>query len=255
MRASAGRRPSRRPRSSGGSRGALRRRGARHADARSSGSASTSTSRPSPTCPAFAGSFIAAQQRGFSRCSRTCREGRSRPSPRACWTAASRRRSSTSPASVSRAGRPTRRGHDRCRCGRSRPGLVPYRRAIAANVAPLVMLSNASYTAYGGLPAAWSPRVLRLLRGLGFAARRSRMRSTRSPPRGRHGARRSRVPGRARRRRSAALRRLGGLDAAGLRPAARRGALGAACRGPPWSEARPDRRVGRDLRGIDLPRC
>ena len=48
------------------------------------------------------------------------------------------------------------------------PGLVPYRRAIAAGVAPLVMISNAAYTAYGGHPAAWSPRVLALLRGLGF---------------------------------------------------------------------------------------
>jgi beta-N-acetylhexosaminidase len=47
-------------------------------------------------------------------------------------------------------------------------GLVPYRRAIAAGVAPLVMLSNASYRAYGGSPAAWSPRVLSLLAGLGF---------------------------------------------------------------------------------------
>ena len=48
------------------------------------------------------------------------------------------------------------------------PGLVPYRRALAAGVAPLVMVANASYTAYGGRPAAWSPRVLTLLRGLGF---------------------------------------------------------------------------------------
>ncbi len=48
------------------------------------------------------------------------------------------------------------------------PGLVPYRRAIAAGVAPLVMISNASYTAYGGRPAAWSPRVLAALGGLGF---------------------------------------------------------------------------------------
>jgi len=48
------------------------------------------------------------------------------------------------------------------------PGLVPYRRAIAAGVAPLVMVSNASYTAYGGRPAAWSPPVLALLRELGF---------------------------------------------------------------------------------------
>ena len=46
-------------------------------------------------------------------------------------------------------------------------GLEPYRRAIRAGVAPLVMVSNASYTAYGGRPAAWSPRVLAVLRGLG----------------------------------------------------------------------------------------
>jgi beta-N-acetylhexosaminidase len=49
------------------------------------------------------------------------------------------------------------------------PGLLPYRGAIAAGVAPLVMVSNAAYTAYGGKPAAWSPRVLAVLRGLGFA--------------------------------------------------------------------------------------
>jgi beta-N-acetylhexosaminidase len=48
------------------------------------------------------------------------------------------------------------------------PGLQPYRRAIGAGVAPLVMVSNAAYAAYGGQPAAWSPRVLALLRGLGF---------------------------------------------------------------------------------------
>jgi len=48
------------------------------------------------------------------------------------------------------------------------PGLVPYRRAIAAGVVPLVMVSNASYAAYGARPAAWSPAVLGLLRGLGF---------------------------------------------------------------------------------------
>jgi beta-N-acetylhexosaminidase len=48
------------------------------------------------------------------------------------------------------------------------PGLVPYRRAVAAGVVPLVMVANASYAAYGGRPAAWSPSVLRLLRGLGF---------------------------------------------------------------------------------------
>ncbi len=48
------------------------------------------------------------------------------------------------------------------------PGIAPYRRAIAAGVAPLVMVANASYTAYGGRPAAWSPSVLRLLQGFGF---------------------------------------------------------------------------------------
>ena len=47
-------------------------------------------------------------------------------------------------------------------------GLVPYRAAIRAGVVPLVMISNASYTAYGGRPAAWSPRVLGLLRGMGY---------------------------------------------------------------------------------------
>jgi beta-N-acetylhexosaminidase len=47
-------------------------------------------------------------------------------------------------------------------------GLVPYRRAVAAGVVPLVMVSSASYTAYGGRPAAWSPRVLALLANLGF---------------------------------------------------------------------------------------
>jgi beta-N-acetylhexosaminidase len=48
------------------------------------------------------------------------------------------------------------------------PGLLPYRRTIAAGVVPLVMISNAAYTAYGGRPAAWSPQVLSVLRGLGF---------------------------------------------------------------------------------------
>ena len=49
------------------------------------------------------------------------------------------------------------------------PGLIPYRRAIAAGVVPLVMVSNAAYTAYGARPAAWSPRVLELLAELGYA--------------------------------------------------------------------------------------
>lgn len=49
------------------------------------------------------------------------------------------------------------------------PGLLPYRRALAAGVVPLVMVSNASYAAYGSRPAAWSPRVLSLLGDLGFA--------------------------------------------------------------------------------------
>ena len=48
------------------------------------------------------------------------------------------------------------------------PGFVPYRRAIAAGVVPLVMVSNAAYAAYGGQVAAWSPRVLSTLAGLGF---------------------------------------------------------------------------------------
>ncbi len=46
--------------------------------------------------------------------------------------------------------------------------LVPYRRLIGSGI-PLVMLSNASYTALDGKPAVWSPPVERLLRGtLGF---------------------------------------------------------------------------------------
>jgi beta-N-acetylhexosaminidase len=49
-----------------------------------------------------------------------------------------------------------------------RPGFAPYRRAIAAGVAPVVMVSNATYTAFGGQIAAWSPRVLSTLAGLGF---------------------------------------------------------------------------------------
>ena len=48
------------------------------------------------------------------------------------------------------------------------PGLVPYRRALAAGVVPVVMVSNASYAAYGGRPAPWSPRVLSQLGDLGF---------------------------------------------------------------------------------------
>ena len=48
------------------------------------------------------------------------------------------------------------------------PGFVPYQRAIAAGVVPLVMVSNAAYAAYGGQVAAWSPRVLSTLAGLGF---------------------------------------------------------------------------------------
>ena len=48
------------------------------------------------------------------------------------------------------------------------PGLRPYRRAIAAGVAPMVMISSAAYAAYGAQPAAWSPRALAALRGLDF---------------------------------------------------------------------------------------
>ena len=46
--------------------------------------------------------------------------------------------------------------------------LRPFRRAIVAGV-PVVMLSNASYTAFGPAPAAWSVRIQSLLRHeLGF---------------------------------------------------------------------------------------
>lgn len=48
-------------------------------------------------------------------------------------------------------------------------GLPPFRRLVADGV-PLVMLSNAAYSALDGEPGAWSPGVLRLLRDdLGFA--------------------------------------------------------------------------------------
>jgi beta-N-acetylhexosaminidase len=47
-------------------------------------------------------------------------------------------------------------------------GFQPYRKAITAGVVPLVMISNASYTAYGGRVAAWSPRTQTLLASLGF---------------------------------------------------------------------------------------
>lgn len=48
------------------------------------------------------------------------------------------------------------------------PGLAPYRRAIREASPALVMLSNASYSAYGAAPGAWSPRLVGLLRSLGF---------------------------------------------------------------------------------------
>ena len=48
------------------------------------------------------------------------------------------------------------------------PGLAPYRRAIAAGLAPLVMVSNAAYTADRNRVAAWSPHTRELLSTLGF---------------------------------------------------------------------------------------
>jgi len=46
--------------------------------------------------------------------------------------------------------------------------LAPFRRAITAGV-PIVMLSNASYSAFGAAPAAWSTRIQAVLRrDLGF---------------------------------------------------------------------------------------
>ena len=46
--------------------------------------------------------------------------------------------------------------------------LAPFRRTIAVDV-PIVMLSNASYSAFGTAPAAWSTRIQTLLRReLGF---------------------------------------------------------------------------------------
>jgi beta-N-acetylhexosaminidase len=47
-------------------------------------------------------------------------------------------------------------------------GLAPFRAAVGDGV-PIVMVSNASYAALDGKPAAWSPAVQRLLRNeLGF---------------------------------------------------------------------------------------
>ena len=48
------------------------------------------------------------------------------------------------------------------------PGFAPYRRAIAAGVAPLVMVSNAAYAAYGGRPRRGRRACSRPVAGLGF---------------------------------------------------------------------------------------
>ena len=119
------------------------------------------------------------------------------------------------------------------------PGLVPYRRAIAAGVVPLVMVSNASYT-----------RVRRTRRPRGrlacsrccgasaSAVRRSPMRWSRWRGRTAPALDGDRDPGRRGRRRPAALRRLGELDRRGLRRAARSRPLGAAASRGPRAERR-----------------
>ena len=91
-------------------------------------------------------------------------------SRRGCSTAAWRRPSSTFPGSGSRRGRPTtppsRIGAAPTRT--SRTGSCPYRRAIAAGVAPVVMISNAAYAAYGGRRRGLVPARAPELRKQGF---------------------------------------------------------------------------------------
>ena len=130
------------------------------------------------------------------------------------------------------------------------PGLVPYRRAIAAGVVPLVMVSNAAYTRVRGRPAAWSPRVLALLQGLGFGG-------PPSPTRSRRSRRRTacRSPEAAIRAAAAGVDLLlfvgpeRSTDAAydALLAAARSGRLS---RASARAERGPHRRAGRDLRGL-----
>lgn len=73
--------------------------------------------------------------------------------------------------------------------------LVPYRRLIVAGV-PLVMISNATYSAFGPKPAAWSPAVEVLLRRtLGFGRRpRSRGRCRSAARHGQRGRERHGLP-------------------------------------------------------------
>jgi beta-N-acetylhexosaminidase len=123
---------------------------------------------PVADVPGVSGSFIAAQQRGFSTVSaRTAKDvtafaaglldGGVAPTLKH-FPGLGLATTSTDDAAVT------------VTAGASAlaPGLAPYRRAIPAGVVPLVMISNAAYTAYGGKPAAWSPRIVSLLGGLGF---------------------------------------------------------------------------------------
>jgi beta-N-acetylhexosaminidase len=48
-------------------------------------------------------------------------------------------------------------------------GLLPYQVAIRRNLDPIVMLSTAVYPAYDWRAPAWSPPILAMLRGMGFA--------------------------------------------------------------------------------------
>ena len=116
---------------------------------------------------------------------------------------------------------------------------MPYRRAIAAGVAPVVMISNAAYAAYGPAPAAWSPRVLSELRKQGFDG--VTVTDALEPLATTHGVTLEQAAIRA----APAgvdlllLRRLGELDGACLRRAAGRGACSALPRAAlEWSAAR-----------------
>ena len=84
------------------------------------------------------------------------------------------------------------------------------------------MVSNAAYAAYGGQVAAWSPRVLSTLAGLGFTG--VTITDALEPLAATHHVTLGQAALRAARagRRPAALRRLRALDRRRLRPAARR---------------------------------
>lgn len=148
---------------------AVRRRGAATARALRAAGVNVDLA-PVADVPAVAGSFVAAQERAFS-------SDPERAARLVVAFAAGLADGGVEAAvkhfpGLGRADRTTDRARVRIAASAAEleRGLVPFRRAIAAGV-PLVMLSNASYTAWGPAPAAWSPRIAGgLLRDeLGFA--------------------------------------------------------------------------------------